>query len=91
MQHNLLHWQNHAIHISPLLLNLIDWLTLPDIEKRPANAQEILQSLDEIETQLIETTPTNTNLVGNLNPEQLSPPVTKMSPPDKQPEEVRLL
>ncbi|MHC5832773.1 MAG: serine/threonine protein kinase, partial [Nostoc sp.] len=39
-----------------------------------------------------ETTPTNTNLVGNLNPEQLSPPVTKtLSPPDKQPEEVRLL
>jgi len=91
VQHNLLHWQNHAIHISPLLLNLIDWLTLPDIEKRPANAQEILQSLEEIETQLIETTPTNTNLVDNLNTEQLSPPVTKMSPPDKQPEEVRLL
>ncbi|MHC5615801.1 MAG: protein kinase domain-containing protein [Nostoc sp.] len=92
IQHNLLHWQNHAIHISPLLLNLVDWLTLPDIEKRPANAQEILQCLEEIETQLIETTPRNTNLVGNLNPEQLSSPVTKtLSHPDKQPEEVRLL
>ncbi|MEH1911112.1 serine/threonine-protein kinase [Nostoc sp.] len=92
MQHNLLHWQNHAIHISPLLLNLIDWLTLPDIEKRPANTKEISHRLEEIETQLTETTPTNINLVGNLNTEQLSAPITKtLSPPDKQPEEVRLL
>ncbi|MBN3898870.1 MAG: serine/threonine protein kinase [Nostoc sp. NOS(2021)] len=92
MQHNLLHWQNHATHISPLLLNLIDWLTATDIEKRPANTQEILHRLEEIETQLTETTPKNINLAGNLNTEQLSPPITKtFSPPDKQPEEVRLL
>ncbi|MDF5735869.1 MAG: serine/threonine-protein kinase [Nostoc sp.] len=92
MQHNLLHWQNHAMHISPLLLNLIDWLTLPDIEKRPANTQEILQRLEEIETQLIETTPVNIILVDNINTEQLSAPITKtLSPPDKQPEEVPLL
>ncbi|MEH2293495.1 serine/threonine-protein kinase [Nostoc sp.] len=92
MQHNFLHWQNHAIHISPLLLNLIDWLTLLDIEKRPANTQEILQRLEEIETQLTETTSTNINLVSNLNTEELSPPIAKtLSPPHKQPEEVRLL
>ncbi|MCC5643467.1 protein kinase [Nostoc sp. CHAB 5824] len=92
MQHNLLHWQNHAIHISPLLLNLIDWLTAPDIEKRPANAQEILQRLEEIETQLTETTPENINLVKNSNIEQLPPAITKNSfPPHKQPEEVPLL
>ncbi|MEH2320752.1 serine/threonine-protein kinase [Nostoc sp.] len=92
MQHNFLHWQNHPIHISPLLLNLIDWLTVLDIEKRPANTQEILQRLEEIETQLTETTSTNINLVSNLNIEQLSPPITKtLSPPHKQPEEVRLL
>ncbi|MEH2412520.1 serine/threonine-protein kinase [Nostoc sp.] len=92
MQHNFLHWQNHPIHISPLLLNLIDWLTVLDIEKRPANTQEILQRLEEIETQLTETTSANINLVSNLNIEQLSPPITKtLSPPDKQPEEVRLL
>ncbi|WP_229500368.1 serine/threonine protein kinase [Nostoc mirabile] len=92
MQQNLLHWQNHAIHISPLLLNLIDWLTAPDIEKRPANAQEILQRLEEIETQLTETTPENINLVRNSNIEQLPPPITKTSfTPQKQPEEVPLL
>ena len=92
MQQNLLHWQNHAIHISLLLLDLIDWLTAPDIEKRPANAQEILQRLKQIETQLTETTPENINLVENSNIEQLLPLITKTSfPPQKQPEEVPLL
>ncbi|MCL6752909.1 serine/threonine protein kinase [Nostoc sp. CCCryo 231-06] len=92
MQQNLLHWQNHAIHISPLLLNLIDWLTAPDIEKRPANAQEILQSLEKIEIQLTETTPENVNTVGDSNIEQLPSLITKTSfAPQKQPEEVPLL
>ncbi|MEH2120539.1 serine/threonine-protein kinase [Nostoc sp.] len=92
VQHNLLHWQNHTIHISPLLLNLIDWLTAPDIKKRPANTQQILQRLEEIETQLTETTPENINLVEDCNVEQLLPPITQTSlTPHKQPEEVPLL
>ncbi|MEH1897791.1 MAG: serine/threonine-protein kinase [Nostoc sp.] len=49
VQQNVLHWQNHAIDISPLLLNLIDWLIATDIESRPANTQEILQRLEQIE------------------------------------------
>ncbi|MEH2348104.1 MAG: serine/threonine-protein kinase [Nostoc sp.] len=49
VQQNLLHWQNHAIDISPLLLNLIDWLIATDIESRPVNTQEILQRLEQIE------------------------------------------
>ncbi|MEH2277883.1 MAG: serine/threonine-protein kinase [Nostoc sp.] len=92
VQHNLLHWQNHAIHISPLLLNLIDWLTAPDIKKRPANTQQILQRLEEIETQLTETNPENINLVEDCNVDQLLPPITQTSlTPQKQPEEVPLL
>ncbi|MCC5628373.1 serine/threonine protein kinase [Nostoc sphaeroides CHAB 2801] len=92
VQQNLLNWQNHAMHISPLLLNLIDWLTAPDIEKRPANTQEILQRLEEIETQLIETTAENPNLLDNCNIERLPPQITKTSfAPQKQPEEVPLL
>ncbi|MEH2392223.1 MAG: serine/threonine-protein kinase [Nostoc sp.] len=92
VQHNLLHWQNHAIHISPLLLNLIDWLTAPDIKKRPANTQQILQRLEEIETELTETTPENINLVEDCNVEQLLPPITQTSlTPHKQPGEVPLL
>ncbi|MEH1840786.1 MAG: serine/threonine-protein kinase [Nostoc sp.] len=91
VQQNLLHWQHHAIHISPLLLNLIDWLTAADIEKRPVNTQEILQRLEEIETQLTETTAKNINLLENNNIEQF-PPITKTSfAPHKQPEEVPLL
>ncbi|MEH2335426.1 serine/threonine-protein kinase [Nostoc sp.] len=92
VQHNLLHWQNHAIHISPLLLNLIDWLTAPDIKKRPANTQQIFQRLEEIETQLTEITPENINLVEDCNVEQSLPPITQTSlTPHKQPEEVPLL
>ncbi|MEH2399864.1 serine/threonine-protein kinase [Nostoc sp.] len=92
VQHNLLHWQNHAIHISPLLLNLIDWLTALDIKKRPATTQQIFQRLEEIETQLTETTPENINLVEDCNVEQLLPPITQTSlTPHKQPEEVPLL
>ncbi|MEH1872441.1 serine/threonine protein kinase [Nostoc sp.] len=91
MQQNLLHWQNHAMHISPLLLNLIDWLIAPDIEKRPANTQQILQRLEEIETKLTETNE-NIDLIGDYNIEQLPPPITKTSfTPQKKPEEVPLL
>ncbi|MBW4614029.1 MAG: serine/threonine protein kinase [Desmonostoc vinosum HA7617-LM4] len=55
VQHNLWHWRNYATHISPLLLDIIDWLAAPEVEKRPVNAQEILQRLAEVETQLTET------------------------------------
>lgn len=92
VQQNLLHWQNHAIHISPFLLNLIDWLTAPDIQKRPTNTQEILQRLEEIEKQLIETTIQKMNVVENLDTEQVPSAITKTSlPPYKQPEEVPIL
>ncbi|MBD2727792.1 serine/threonine protein kinase [Nostoc sp. FACHB-892] len=92
IQENLLHWHNHAIYISPLLLDLIDWLIAPDIEKRPANTQEILQRLEEIETQLAETTTENLNLVEDCDIEQLPSPIAKTSfSPQKQPEEVPLL
>jgi serine/threonine protein kinase len=49
---NVLHWRNHASHISPLVLNFIDWLMVREVGKRPANAEEILQRLHEIEMQL---------------------------------------
>ncbi|MFN6564105.1 MAG: protein kinase domain-containing protein [Nostoc sp. ChiSLP01] len=70
VQQNLLHWKNHAIDISPFLLNLIDWLIAPDIEKRPANAQEILQSLEEIENQLTNNT-SDTDFVNHVETDGL--------------------
>lgn len=92
IQHNLLHWQNHVIDISPLLLNLIDWLMASDIEKRPANAQEILQRLEEVENQLTETNVENVNFVETFNIEQfpLANPKT-LSTLYHQPEKVPLL
>ncbi|MDZ8090378.1 MAG: serine/threonine-protein kinase [Nostoc sp. DedQUE05] len=84
VQQNLLHWQNHATHISPLLLNLIDWLTASDIEKRPASTQEILHSLKEIETQLTDTTPTNNNILESSKLEHLTVDINSNSLPQNQ-------
>ncbi|MDZ8106101.1 MAG: serine/threonine-protein kinase [Nostoc sp. DedQUE12a] len=72
VQHNLLHWKNHAIDISPLLLNLIDWLIALDIEKRPNNAQEILHRLEEIENELIKNNPSNPD-INNFETERSLP------------------
>ncbi|MDZ8052808.1 MAG: protein kinase domain-containing protein [Aulosira sp. ZfuVER01] len=84
IQHNVLHWRNRATHVSTLLLNLIDWLMAPEIENRPANAQEILQRLGEIEQQL--------TVQGNQQTEQLASPASKtVSSPEKQPAKMPLL
>ncbi|MEH1969201.1 serine/threonine-protein kinase [Nostoc sp.] len=92
VQHDLLHWQNHTTHISPLLLSLIDWLIATDIEKRPVNAQEILHSVEEIETQLTEINPINSNILEFSQIEQLPSPINNnLLAPQKQPEKVPLL
>jgi eukaryotic-like serine/threonine-protein kinase len=92
VQHNLLHWQNHAIHISPLLLNLIDWLIATDIEKRPVNAHEILDYLEDIETQLTENEPINVNTPEFSRIEHLPTPIdNSLLTSNKQPEKVPLL
>lgn len=90
--HNALHWRNHATHISPLLLNFIDWLMAREVSQRPANAQEILRRLAEIEQQLCGSTVATVNVVGSLNTQQLPPPDTTTLPPQqKQLEKVPLL
>ncbi len=92
VQHDLLHWQNHAIHISPLFLNLIDWLTATDIEKRPDNTQKILHSLEEIENQLKEATPVDINIINISQIEDLPQSINnKLSTIHKQQEKVPLL
>ncbi|WP_017718778.1 serine/threonine protein kinase [Kamptonema formosum] len=47
-----LNWQRFAAEVSPLLLNVIDWLMARDVRERPASAREILQRLREVEAQL---------------------------------------
>ena len=94
IQHNVLHWRNRANHFYTLLLNLIDWLMAPEIQNRPANAQEILKSLAEIEQILTTTTTTNTtvDLPSNNETAQLPAPAsTTVLSPEKPPEKMPLL
>ena len=51
-ENDILDWHNKTTNISPLLLNFIDELMAREVEKRPENAQEILQNLKKLEIQL---------------------------------------
>lgn len=48
-QFDVLNWRSHASHISPSLLDFIDELMARFPGDRPANTQEILQRLEEID------------------------------------------
>jgi serine/threonine protein kinase len=89
---NVLHWRNHAMQISPLLLNLIDSLMVRDVNQRPATAQDIIKRLEAIEQQLTQNIAT-VNIVGSPNTAQLPLPTTTTIPPQpqKQPEKLPLL
>ncbi|MDM9382440.1 serine/threonine-protein kinase [Chlorogloeopsis sp. ULAP01] len=49
---NKLNWRNYALHISPLLADLIDYLMAPTANQRPQNTQVILRCLQKIEQDL---------------------------------------
>ncbi|BAY16436.1 serine/threonine protein kinase [Anabaenopsis circularis NIES-21] len=69
---NLLQWRDFVSHISPALLDLVDWLMATDIEKRPKTAQEILRQLGEIEQQKVRE-----NIVNNLQERPFLPTIAK--------------
>ncbi|MBU7586977.1 MAG: serine/threonine protein kinase [Nostoc sp. TH1S01] len=69
---NSLQWRNFASHISPGLLDLVDWLMATNIGDRPNNAQDILQQLGEIEQQQVKL-----NIVSNLQEKQFAPTIAK--------------
>jgi eukaryotic-like serine/threonine-protein kinase len=88
---NVLHWRNHAIHVSPLLLNFIDWLMAWEVGKRPSSAEEILQRLAELEQQLSGITAATVNVLGSPpKTEVLAPPLITTTLPSepKQQEKV---
>ncbi|MBW4611405.1 MAG: serine/threonine protein kinase [Hassallia sp. WJT32-NPBG1] len=87
---NLLHWRNHAMQISPLLVNLIDSLMVRDVNQRPATAQDIIKRLEAIEQQLTGTIAT-VNVVGSPKTAQLAQPTTTIPAQQKQPEKLPLL
>ena len=88
--HNVLHWRNHAMQISPLLVNLIDSLMVRDVNQRPATAQDIIKRLEAIEQQLTGTIAT-VNVVGSPKTGQLAQPTTTIPAQQKQPEKLPLL
>jgi serine/threonine protein kinase len=88
--HNVLHWRNHAMQISPLLVNLIDSLMVRDVNQRPATAQDIIKRLEAIEQQLTGTIAT-VNVVGSPKTAQLAQPTTTIPAQQKQPEKLPLL
>jgi hypothetical protein len=90
---DILQWRHHANHVSPLLLDFIDWLISTEVSKRPSNAEEISRRLAAIEHQLTENTSTTVNIGGSGKTEIINKPTTNNTviPPQRQPEKLPLL
>ena len=90
---NILQWRHHANHVSPLLLDFIDWLISTEVSKRPSNAEEISRRLAAIEHQLTENTSATVNIGGVGKTEIINKPNTNNTviPPQRQPEKLPLL
>jgi len=90
---NILQWRHHANHVSPLLLDFIDWLISTEVTKRPSNAEDISRRLAAIEHQLTENTSATVNIGGLGKTEIINKPTTNNNvvPPQRQPEKLPLL
>ncbi|QSV52664.1 MAG: serine/threonine protein kinase [Dolichospermum sp. UKL201] len=90
---DILQWRHHANHVSPLLLDFIDWLISTEVSKRPSNAEEISRRLAAIEHQLTENTSATVNIGGVGKTEIINKPTTNNTviPPQRQPEKLPLL
>ncbi|MTJ54847.1 serine/threonine protein kinase [Anabaena sp. UHCC 0253] len=90
---DILQWRHHTNHVSPLLLDFIDWLMSMEVNKRPHNVEEILSRLAEIECQLTENTSATVNIGGDLKTAIVNKITTNHTviPPQKQPEKLPIL
>jgi serine/threonine protein kinase len=90
---DILQWRHHANHVSPLLLDFIDWLISTEVTKRPSNAEDISRRLAVIEHQLTENTSATVNIGGLGKTEIINKPTTNNNvvPPQTQPEKLPLL
>lgn len=90
---DILQWRHHANHVSPLLLDFIDWLISTEVSKRPSNAEDISRRLAVIEHQLTENTSATVNIGGLGKTEIINKPTTNNTviPPQRQPEKLPLL
>ncbi|WP_413175551.1 protein kinase domain-containing protein [Anabaena azotica] len=91
---DILKWRHLANHVSPSLLDFIDWLMANEINQRPENAREILDKLTKLENIYTGSNVATMNVVGGLNTAIVTPTTTTkntIKPPDKQPEKLPLL
>lgn len=91
---DILKWRHLANHVSPSLLDFIDWLMANEINQRPENAREILDKLTKLENIYTGSNVATINVVGGLNTAIVTPTTTThntVKPPDKQPEKLPLL
>lgn len=80
-------------HISPLLLDFIDWLMSTEVNQRPSNAEEISRRLAEIENNLTRNTSATVNIGGLGKTEIINNPTTNNTviTTQKQPKKLPLL
>ncbi|MEA5574929.1 serine/threonine-protein kinase [Anabaena sp. UHCC 0451] len=90
---DVLKWRHLANHVSPSLLNFVDWLMANEVNKRPENAREILDKLTDLENPLTVSNAATVNVVGGFSTEILKQPTTNQTvkAPKKQPEKLPLL
>jgi len=90
---DILQWRDHANHVSPLLLDFIDWLMSAEVNQRPSNAEEISRRLAEIEFQLTGNSSATVNIGGGIKTEIVNQTTNNhpFIPPQKQPEKLPLL
>ncbi|MFM6023963.1 MAG: protein kinase domain-containing protein [Dolichospermum sp.] len=91
---DILNWRHLANHVSPYLLNFIDWLMANELNKRPENARKILDKLTELENIYTGSNVATVNIVGGLKTEIVTPTTTTkntVKPQEKQPEKLPLL
>ena len=90
---DILKWRHHANHVSPLLLDLIDWLMSNQVNQRPRNTQEIYRRLAEIEDQLSQNTSATVNISRTEKTAIVNQTTTNntLIPPQEPPEKLPLL
>ncbi|MBK1990525.1 serine/threonine protein kinase [Sphaerospermopsis aphanizomenoides BCCUSP55] len=90
---DILKWRHLANHVSPLLLDFIDWLMANEVNKRPSNAREILDQLTTLENQITGNSSATVNVIGALQTEIVNQTTTNttVNKPVKKPEILPLL
>jgi eukaryotic-like serine/threonine-protein kinase len=90
---DILQWRHHTNHVSPLLLDFIDWLMSTEVNQRPSNVEEISRRLAKIEFQLTGNSSATVNIGGSVKTEIVNQTINNHPVifPQRQPEKLPLL